>query len=170
MSQYYFVSVSSHLAGILNHAPNAAYLIGVKAPLLSLVQQLITVQNGGFMAVWKRDVLHRRESLVYIAYKRIMNARLHTNFLSLLVCLAMFSTDTFSTQLKLNDSHFTGNSRVEIKFDPSRHITGTRLSFSQYRKGCNFLTDCLCNYNQEGFGNIKENTAAFYKLFGIGWL
>lgn len=160
MSQYYFISVSSHLAG------NAACLVGVKAPLLSLVQQLITLQSGGFMVVWKRDTLHRRESLVYIAYKRIMNTRLHTNFLSLLVCLAMFSTDTFSTQLKLNDSHFTGNSQAEIKFDPSRHITGTRLSFSHYRKGCNFLTDCLCNSNQEVYGN----TAAFCKLFGIYWL
>jgi hypothetical protein len=160
----------SHLAGILNRVRNAAYLIRVKATLLSLMQQLITVQSGGFMAVRKRDMLHRRESLVYIAYKRIMNTRPHTNFLSLLVCLAMFSTDTFSTQLKLNDSHFTENSQAEIKFDPSRHITGPRLSFSHYRKGCNFLTDCLCSYNQEVYGNIKENTADFCKLFGIDWL
>jgi hypothetical protein len=95
-----------------------------------------------------------------------MNTKPHTISLSpsSLVSLAVFPTDTSSTQLKLNDSHFTGNSQAEIKFDSSRHITGTRLSFSRYRKAVIPIPIVFCSDNQDAYGSLKENMGAFGKL------
>jgi hypothetical protein len=73
----------------------------------------------------------------------------------------MFSTDTSSTQLKLNDSHFTGNSQAEIKFDSSRHITGTRLSFSRIGRAATPVPMAFCTDNQDAYGSFKENMPAF---------
>jgi hypothetical protein len=52
----------------------------------------------------------------------------------------MFSTNTFCTQLKLNDSYFTGNSHPKLKSIHHDASRGLGSSFSKYRKGCNFLT------------------------------
>lgn len=56
------------------------------------------------------------------------------------LCVAMFSTNTYCTQLKLNDSYFTGNSQPKLKSIHQDASRGLSSSFSKYRKGCNFLT------------------------------
>jgi hypothetical protein len=87
-----------------------------------------------------------------------MNTRPHSNFLCLLVCLAMFST----APSLLNSSSMTHISQgtPKLKLNSIHHETlrGLRFLSLSIGRGVISLPLAFCSYNQEGYGNINAIT------------